>query len=76
MEWYDVKLYDKKTETVNEHRFSVLRGRDLLDAIANKYPGTVILTLRASSSCRGCREELLNQQGHMEPGGCLYRCDK
>jgi hypothetical protein len=22
--------------------------------------------------CRGCRDELLNQQGHTEPGGCMH----
>ena len=25
--------------------------------------------------CYGCQHALLNQQGHMEPGGCLYESD-
>ena len=24
------------------------------------------------NKCRGCRDNILNQLGHMEPGGCLY----
>jgi hypothetical protein len=27
---------------------------------------------RRRESCSGCRDECLNQQGHMHPGGCLY----
>jgi hypothetical protein len=25
--------------------------------------------------CSGCRDQVLNQQGHMDPGGCLYEED-
>lgn len=27
---------------------------------------------RRRESCTGCRDDCLNQQGHMHPGGCLY----
>ena len=27
---------------------------------------------QTSLSCDGCRDDVLNQQGHMHPGGCLY----
>ena len=27
---------------------------------------------QTSLSCDGCRDDILNQQGHMNPGGCLY----
>ena len=26
-------------------------------------------------ACYGCQHALLNQQGHMQPGGCLYESD-
>ena len=30
------------------------------------------LTERKIENCQGCKEGLLNQQGHMYEGGCLY----
>ena len=30
------------------------------------------LTLRKTDNCQGCKDGLLNQQGHMNEGGCLY----
>ena len=30
------------------------------------------LTERKTENCQGCKEGLLNQQGHMYEGGCLY----
>lgn len=33
------------------------------------------MSKRRALNCSGCRDDSLNQQGHMEPGGCLYDPD-
>ena len=36
------------------------------------YPSESESESEIRKNCYGCQHDLLNQQGHMEPGGCLY----
>ena len=46
----------------------------ILEVLGQAYPDKIIKSIKKLPACEGCRSDLLGQEGHMNPGGCLYDC--
>ena len=73
MDDYQVRIFDQPTKMEYNSTIAVPRGDNIMDYISINTKTAQLRSITRLSSCPGCRDDIANQLGHMELGGCLYR---